>query len=110
MATGFPCDIPGEFLSSLPGYLNMQWRINWGTTQSKPSTTPRQRMYASGFLLGRLCYLLGISRLIQAMRLVLVGGSWWFYIGRSSSVCSLQPPQGISGCDEGLGPGSDFAR
>ena len=26
-----------------PGYLNMQWRINWGTTQSKPSTTPRQQ-------------------------------------------------------------------
>ena len=34
----------GSFWGSLPGYLNVQWRITWGTTQSKPSTTPRQRM------------------------------------------------------------------
>ena len=30
-------------------------------------------------------------------------GHW---VGGTSPVCSLQPPQGISGCGEGLGPGS----
>ena len=110
MATGFPCDIPGELSrASLPGYLNMQWRTNWGMTQSKPSTTPRQqRMPTVSW--GDIIPLGGprFSRSLGFLGVNVV--NLWVLCSSSSSVCSLQSPQGISDWVEGLGPDVDFAR
>ena len=78
-------------------------------TQSKPTTTLRQqRMPTVSW--GDIIPLGGprFSRSLGFLGVSVV--NLWVLCSSSSSVCSLQSPQGISDCGEGLGPDVDLAK